>query len=161
MPAFSDGCCRRLAFMGQNKMQVGIEENQKPVVKVIIKGNLFLYKFWIWQPSLFKFYTYVYACTYVFGESDWMHFPKRECTSYFTKCGQEAVFINSNFLFLVMCLHKKDNRNASSQMRFQFHWLSVPLLLIAPVRVPEWNPTKVSRETQQVQQVWDYRMVTI
>ena len=33
--------------MGQNQMQVDVEENQKPVVKVIIKGNLFLYKFWI------------------------------------------------------------------------------------------------------------------
>lgn len=161
MPAFSAGCCRRLAFMGQNQMQEGVEENQKPVVKVIIKGNLFLYKFWIWRPSLFKFYMYVYACTYVFRESDWMHFPKRDCSSYFTKCGWEAVFINSNFRFLVMCLHKKDSRNASSQLRFQFRWLSVPLLFIAPVRVPEWNPTKVSGETQQVQQVWDYRMVTI
>lgn len=31
--------------MGQNQMQVRVGENQKPVVKVIIKGNLFLYKF--------------------------------------------------------------------------------------------------------------------
>jgi len=27
--------------MGQNKMQVGVGENQKPVVKVIIKGIFF------------------------------------------------------------------------------------------------------------------------
>lgn len=129
MPAFFAGSCRRLAFSGQNQMQVGVGENQKPVVKVIIKGNLFLYKFWLRQSSPLKLYMYVYACTYAFGESDWMHFPKRQCTSYFTKCGWEAVFINSNFLFLVMCLHKKHNRNAFSQLRLRFPWLSAPLLL--------------------------------
>lgn len=149
-PVFSAGCCGRLAFRGQTQRQVGVGENQKPTVKVIIKGNLFLYKFWIWQPSLFKFYTYVYACTYVFGESDWVHFPKRDCTSCFTKCGWEAVFINCNFLFLVMCLHKRVTEMPLAE-------ISVSLTF----RVPEWNPTKVRGETQQVQQVWGYRMVTI
>lgn len=137
--------------------------SQKHVVKAVIEENLFLYEIWMWQPVPFKIffkYMYVYACTYAFGESDGMHFPKRKCTSYFTKCGWEAVFINSNFFSLVMYLHRKDKRNASSQLRFQFLWLSIPLFLVSAM-VPEWNPTSASGETPQVQQVWDYGLACI
>lgn len=154
-PEFSLSFCMTLVF--KNQTTVGAGDSQKHVVKAVIKENLFLYEIWMWQPFPFKIYMYVCVCVHVrmLLEKVIECIFLEENVLAISPSVDEKLFLSTVIFFsLVMYLHRKDKRNASSQLRFQFLWLSIPLLLVSAM-VPEWNPTTASGETPQVQQVRD------